>query len=260
MPGAYDALSAKLIEAAGFPAAYIGSYATAASRFGLPDVGLLSLDELAAQAKTVCDAVNIPVLADAEGGFHAPANMWRTVRAFEDAGVCAIHIEDHAFGKHADVPQQLLTLEQTTARLKAALDARRDKDLLIVGRTDAHWALGDTGEAIRRANAYTDCGCDLVFLTGFTPQLLKQHRARIKGRVMLVDTPGEPVSAEREAGASVVLYYGFSLLAAYASVKQALEEFKRTHNADHVRAATPDLERFLGYADFAARAKRYKEV
>ncbi len=220
---------------------------------------MLSLDELVAQAKTVADAVGIPVLADAEGGFHHPANLWRTVRAFEDAGVAAIHIEDHAFGKHADVPQRLLTLEQTTARLRAALDARRAKDFLIVGRTDAHWALGDTEEAIRRANAYTECGVDLVFLTGFTPALLKQHRARIKGRVMLVDTPGQPVAAERDAGASVVLYYGFSLLAAYSSVKQALEEFKHTQNADHVRAATPDLERFLGYADFAARAGHYKE-
>jgi 2-methylisocitrate lyase-like PEP mutase family enzyme len=248
-----------LIEAAGFPAVYIGSYATAASRFGLPDVGALSLDELVAQAKTVCDAVDIPVLADAEGGFHHPANMWRTVRAFEDAGVCAIHIEDHAFGKHADVPQRLLTLEKTVARLRAAFEARRDKDFLIVGRTDAHWALGDTEEAIRRANAFTDIGCDLVFLTGFTPSLLKANRARIKGRVMLVDTPGEPVAAEREAGASVVLYYGFGLLAAYASVKQALEEFKRTQNADHVRAATLDLERFLGYAHFAAQARRYKD-
>jgi len=185
--------------------------------------------------------------------------MWRTVRAFEEAGAAAIHIEDHAFGKHADVPQELLTLDETLARLRAALDARTDADFLIVGRTDAHWALGDTEEAIRRANAYTDCGCDLVFLTGFTPRLLKQHRARIKGRVMLVDTPSESVAAERAAGASVVLHYGFSLLAAYASVKQALDEFKRSQNADPVRGTTPDLERFLGYAHFAAQARRYKD-
>ncbi|MDH4325676.1 MAG: isocitrate lyase/PEP mutase family protein, partial [Betaproteobacteria bacterium] len=92
VPGATDALSAKLVERHGFEAVYIGSYATAASRYGLPDTGLLTLDDLAAQAKTIANAVQIPVIADAEGGFNDPANMWRTVQAFEQAGVAAIHI------------------------------------------------------------------------------------------------------------------------------------------------------------------------
>src|ERR1051325_167952 len=104
--GATDALSAKVIESHGFECVYIGSYATAASRFGLADTGLLTLNEMAEQARTVVDAVRVPVIADAEGGFNDAANLWRTVQAFERAGVAAIHIEDHAFGKHAEVPQQ----------------------------------------------------------------------------------------------------------------------------------------------------------
>src|SRR5512134_2585320 len=86
VPGATDALSAKLIERHGFEAVYIGSYATAASRYALPDTGLLTLDDLVAQARSIAAAVSIPVIADAEGGFNDPANMWRTVQAFERAG------------------------------------------------------------------------------------------------------------------------------------------------------------------------------
>src|SRR5687767_7745893 len=86
-PGATDALSARLIEAAGFDCVYIGSYATAASRFALPDTGLLSLDDLVEQARSIAAAVRVPVIADAEGGFNDAANMWRTVQAFEQAGV-----------------------------------------------------------------------------------------------------------------------------------------------------------------------------
>ena len=110
-----------MIEAAGFPAVYIGSYATAASRFGLPDVGLLSLDEMAAQAKTVADAVEVPVIADAEGGFHHPANIWRTVRAFEDAGVAAIHLRSR-FGCS---PKSFATCAFDTPGCNAAFTASR---------------------------------------------------------------------------------------------------------------------------------------
>ncbi len=122
LPGAQDALSARLIERAGFPAVYIGSYATSAAAFGLPDVGLLTMEEMAAHAKRVADAVAIPVLADGENGWNNAANIWRTVRAFEQAGVCGIHIEDHEFGKHAEVPQVLLSTEQMDAK-----DPRRSR-------------------------------------------------------------------------------------------------------------------------------------
>src|ERR1041384_878140 len=104
-PGASDALSAKLIEAHGFDCVYIGSYATAASRFGIPDTGLLSLEALVEQAHTIAQAVKLPVIADAEGGFHNAGEIWRTVQAFERAGAAAIHIEDHTgAGKHSSAP------------------------------------------------------------------------------------------------------------------------------------------------------------
>lgn len=113
-------MSAKLVERAGFPAVYIGSYATAAAGFGMPDV---TMEEMAAHAKRIADAVDMPVIADGENGWNNAANIWRTVRSFEQAGVCGIHIEDHEFGKHADVRQVLLSCDQMVQKIHAALDA-----------------------------------------------------------------------------------------------------------------------------------------
>src|SRR5919205_3113833 len=122
--GAADAISARLIESHGFECVYIGSYATAASRYALPDVGLIMLDDLVAHAATIAHAVRVPVIADAEGGFQ---DIAKTVREFEDAGVAAIHIEDHTgAGKHTKLPQTLRPKEEMAARIRAAVAARTD--------------------------------------------------------------------------------------------------------------------------------------
>src|SRR6185369_13139997 len=143
-PGATDALSAKLIEAHGFESVYIGSYATAASRFGIPDAGLLSLEALAEQARTIAQAVKVPVIADAEGGFHDAGEIWRTVQAFEHAGVAAIHIEDHTgAGKHTSAPQTLRDAATMAGRIEAAVKARTNPELMIVARSDAFWVSRD---------------------------------------------------------------------------------------------------------------------
>src|ERR1035437_2651381 len=177
VPGAYDPMSAKLVERASFPAVYIGSYATAAAGFGMPDVGLVTMDEMAAHAKRIADAVDLPVIADGENGWNNAANILRTVRSFEQAGVCGIHIEDHEFGKHADVPQVLLSCDQMVQKIRAALDARAHSDFLIIARTDAAWAFDDVEDAIKRMNACTDAGADLVMPVG--------HRAQEAGRLAL---------------------------------------------------------------------------
>lgn len=260
IPGAYDAVSAKLIVQAGFQAVYVGSYATAASAFGLPDVGLLTMQELVAHAKSVVDAVSVPVLADAENGFNNAAGIWRTVQAFEQAGVAGIHIEDHEFGKHVPVPQVLLSTDQMVQKVRAALDAREDPNFLIIARTDAAWALGDLDEAVRRANAFSEAGADMVFLAGCTPDQLRGVRDSIAGKVVLVDTPGFSAKDEADAGANVVLYYGFSLYAAYQAVKLALSQLKETMNQEDVRGALADVtefETFLGFDDFVTSAKKY---
>lgn len=262
VPGATDALSARLIESHGFEAVYIGSYATAASRFGLPDTGLLSLEELAAQAHTIVNAVRIPVIADAEGGFNDPANMWRTVQAFEQAGVAAIHLEDHSgTGKHTELPQTLRPPEAAAARIRAAVEAREDPNFLIAARSDAHWIAGDFEDTVRRLEAYAGAGADLVFPTLVTAAQLAEVRRRVAKPVMIVDMPGGTLAEEERAGASIVLYYAFSALVAFDALDHALAVFKAGRDANAVRGyreRVQAFEEFMGYREFAERARRYR--
>lgn len=258
--GATDALSAKVIESHGFGCVYIGSYATAASRFALPDTGLLSLDDMLAQARTVANAVRVPVIADAEGGFNDAANIWRTVQGFEQAGVAAIHIEDHAFGKHADVPQKLRSLEETAGRIRAAVEAREDPGFMIVARSDANWVSGDFEDTVRRLQAYVQAGADMVFPTQVTPEQLAEIRRRVAKPVMIVDMPGRTLAEEERAGAAIVLYYGFAALVQFDALNRAIETFKSTRDANAVpgyRDRVAAFEDFMGYRVFAERARRY---
>ena len=252
--GATDALSARLIEAAGFECVYIGSYATAASRFAIADTGALCLPELAEHARTIVNAVKVPVIADAEGGFHDAANLWRTVQAFEQAGVAAIHIEDHAFGKHAAVKQKLRAKEEAAARIRAAVEARTDPDFMIVARSDAFWVSGDLEDTIARLKLYAEAGADMVFPTLVGPAELAEVRRRTARPAMIVDLPGRKFSEHKDA--AIVLYYAFAALAQFNALNSALARFK-VDGAPPTGAA--EFEKLLGYAEFAARARKYGE-
>lgn len=233
-PGAADALSARLIEAHGYQCVYIGSYATAASRFGITDTGLLSLESLVAQARTIAQAVRVPVIADAEGGFDPE----KTVAAFEDAGVAAIHIEDHmGAGKHTDGPQQLRPMKEAAERIRAAVAARRNPDFLIAARSDAFWVHRDLDDCIARLQLYAEAGADMVFPTLAGAAELAEVRRRIAKPLMIVDIPGE-----RHEGAAVVLYYAFSITRQFAALQRALADGK-------LASDTQPLEDFLGYKD-----------
>jgi 2-methylisocitrate lyase-like PEP mutase family enzyme len=242
--GATDALSARLIEAHGYECVYIGSYATAASRLAIPDTGLLSLGELAAQAKTIAGAVRIPVIADAEAGFDPQ----KTVRAFEEAGVAAIHIEDHTgAGKHTDQPQTLHPAEEAAERIRAAVRARTNPQLLIVARSDAFWVHRDLDDCIARLERYAAAGADLVFPTLVGPAELTEVRRRIAKPLMIVDMPGR--SLAEHAGAAIVLYYAFAITRQFAALHQAL-------TAGELASDTVPLENFLGYKERDGRSRR----
>lgn len=252
--GATDALSAKVIESHGFDCVYIGSYATAASRFGLPDTGSLALPELVEQARSIVNAVKVPVIADAEGGFHDAANLWRTVQAFEQAGVAAIHIEDHAFGKHAAVTQKLRPATAAAARIRAAVEAREDPDFLIVARSDAFWVSRDLEDTIARLALYAEAGADLVFPTLVGPAELAEVRKRVARPAMIVDMPGRAFAEHKDA--AIVLYYAFSALAQLEALNSAVARFKADGS---LPGDVQAFEDFLGYADFAARVRKYGE-
>ena len=163
LPGAFNALTAMQIERAGFDAVYVSGAGLAASR-GLPDIGLLSMAEVVADAGTIANAVEVPALADADTGYGPPLTVMRTVRAFEKAGVAGIHLEDQEMPKKCGhLPDKRLVSAFDMARkIAAAVKARRDPDFLIVARTDARAVEGLDG-AVRRARAYVEAGADAVF-------------------------------------------------------------------------------------------------
>jgi 2-methylisocitrate lyase-like PEP mutase family enzyme len=229
VPGASDALSARLIEAHGYECVYIGSYATAASRFGITDTGLLSRESLIEQARSIAQAVRIPVIADAEGFEDA-------VPAFEQAGVAAIHIEDHTGpGKHTSGPQKLRPVKDAAQRIAAAVAARRTPDFLIVARSDAFWVNRDLEDCIARLQAYAEAGADLVFPTMVGAADLAEVRRRVGRPLMIVNNP-----EERHEEAAVVLYYAFSIAHQFDAMRRALA-------AGRLAADTRPLEDFLGY-------------
>lgn len=229
VPGASDALSARLIEAHGYECAYIGSYATAASAFAVPDTGLLSLEQLTAHASTIAGAVRIPVIADAEAFDHA-------VPAFEAAGVAAIHIEDHTgAGKHTDAPQKLHPVEDAAERIRAAVAARTNPDFLIVARSDAFWVHRDLDDCIARLERYVEAGADMVFPTMVGQAELDEVRRRIAKPIMIVNN-----AEERHEGAAIVLYYAFSITRQFEALSRALADGK-------LASDTRALEDFLRY-------------
>ena len=161
--GAFNALVAKLIERAGFDAIYI-SGAGLANSAGLPDVGLLTLTEVAAEAKLICNSVSVPVILDADTGFGEAINVGRTVRELEQVGLAGIHIEDQEFPKRCGhLPgKRLVSAKAMIEKIQAAKDARTDPDFLIIARTDAR-GVTNLEDAIQRAVLYVEAGADALF-------------------------------------------------------------------------------------------------
>jgi len=163
LPGAFNALTAMQIERAGFDAVYVSGAGIAAVR-GLPDIGLLSMAEVVADAGTIAQAVAIPALADADTGYGPPLSVMRTVQAFEQAGLAGLHLEDQESPKKCGhLPdKRLVSVAEMAQKIGAAVQARRDRDFLIVARTDARAVEGLDG-AVKRARAYVDAGADAIF-------------------------------------------------------------------------------------------------
>ena len=164
-PGAYDCITARLVEAAGFAAVYVTGSGLSMSRLGAPDVGLVSFAEVLDQVRRIADVVQIPVLADADTGYGGALNVIRTVREFERAGVSAIQIEDQEFPKKCghELGRRVVPTAEMVARIKAAVDARLDPDFAVIARTDARTSEGIEA-AIDRALAYGAAGADILFV------------------------------------------------------------------------------------------------
>jgi 2-methylisocitrate lyase-like PEP mutase family enzyme len=188
-PGCYNAMSARVLEAAGFEAIYMTGYGTSLSLTGLPDVGLTTMSEMVANARYIAQAVRIPLLADADTGFGNAVNVIRTVREYIAAGVAGIHVEDQVSPKRCGhvAGRLVIPIEEAVGKIRAAVDARNDvdPDFVLVARTDARGASGGSlDEAIRRANAFIEAGADLAFVEGpTTAEEVKRIVREVKGPV-----------------------------------------------------------------------------
>ena len=163
--GAYDALTARLVERAGFPAVYVGGYALSATQLGLPDVGLLTMTEMLDAVRRICAATDIPVIADGDTGYGNHVNTDRLVRELERAGAAGVHLEDQAFPKrcgHMD-GKRLDSVQAMADKVAAAAAARTDPDFLIVARTDAI-AVEGFEAALERAERFRQAGADVLFV------------------------------------------------------------------------------------------------
>ena len=164
-PGAYDCLTAKIIQQAGFPAVYMTGAGTSVARLGYPDLALATMTEMVANASDIAAAVDAPVIADADTGYGGILNIQRTIRQYERSGVAAVHIEDQEFPKrcgHLD-NKRVIPTHDMVGKIRAAVDARTDDDFVIIVRTDA-LAVTDWDDTMRRCEAYTRAGADVLFV------------------------------------------------------------------------------------------------
>ena len=253
-PGAYDAFSAKLAESVGFPAVYMSGFGTAASLLGLPDIGLLTMTEMVGNAKRIADAVDVPVIADADTGYGNHLNVMRTIEEYERAGIAAVQIEDQVSPKRCGHMEghKLIPVEEMAAKIRAAVKMKQDPDLVLIARTDAISAEG-FDEAIRRANLYREAGADLLFVEAPTAvdQLAKIPKM-VNGPTLVNVAPKTPylhTSEYEKMGFAMAIYPPISITCVYAALKEKLTELKSEGmNRDGGHGGVPfdELVNFLG--------------
>lgn len=238
-PGCYDALGARIAEAHGFGCVYMSGLAVTASLLGRPDLELLGMAEMARQAELIVSAVNIPVISDADTGYGGLSNVERTTRAFQQAGVAAIHLEDQASPKRCGQTSgvRLIEADAMVAKLRVAVEARGDDSLLIIGRTDA-FRVDGVAEAIRRANLYAQTGVDLLFVDGVSlPEDFRRVREGVAGRlvgsIVEVNAPARTRAEDLQAmGYSVAIHPISSILATAGALDRLMAGLRKTGHTD----------------------------
>jgi len=269
-PGCFDGLSARLVQEAGFEAAYLSGGAVARS-MGIPDIGLVTMSESIERAVQVVSAINIPIIADADTGYGNAVNLVRSVREFERAGVSAIHIEDQITPKrcgHLD-GKEVISLEEMVLKLKAALAARSDPDFAIIARTDARGVNGFE-DAVTRANAFAKLGVDAVF---FEAPQSEEELAEIPKRVpnipLLVNvfkggkTPMLPMDRLEEMGFRIAIYPSETQRAAIHAMRTALSTLKRegtTESIDANLTTFKDRDKVVGLDDWNKIEREFMAV
>jgi 2,3-dimethylmalate lyase len=269
VPGVYDGVSAKLVERAGFPAVYMTGYGVSASRLGLPDLGFAGLAEMADHARNLAASVGIPLIADADTGYGNALSVQRTVRAYEAAGVAALHLEDQVAPKRCGhlTGHQVIPRGEFAGKVRAAVDARTDADLLVIARTDGISA-ADLDEALRRGEAAVKAGADVLFIEAPRTEAEVERIAREFDTPLLYNyapggrSPLLPFARLRELRFAIILLPVDTLLVAARAVADFLGELR---TRDDVRSLADryfpfrDFNELLGVGGALAAADRYAD-
>jgi len=269
-PGCFDGLSARLVEEAGFEAAYLSGGAVARS-MGIPDIGLVTMSETIERAAQVVGTIKIPVIADADTGYGNAVNLVRTVREFERVGVAAIHIEDQITPKrcgHLD-GKEVISPAEMEQKLAAALAARSDRDFCIIARTDARGVNG-FDDAIERARRFAKLGVDAIFVEApQSEEELAEIPRRLPGIPLLVNvfkggkTPMLPMERLQRMGYRIAIYPSETQRAAIHAMRAALATLKQEGTTESIDAALTtfkERDRVVGLDEWQKIEKQYLTV
>ena len=267
VPGAFNALSAKVVEDLGFEALYVTGAGVTNMWFGLPDQGFMGLAEIADHTARIRDAVELPLIVDADTGFGNALNVRHAVRTLERAGADCIQLEDQVAPKRCGHfnGKEVISTEEAVSKIKAAVDARRDQDLLIMARTDACATQGFEA-AVERAQRFAEAGADLLFVEAVTtPEQIRDLPRRLStpqlmNMVIGGKTPITDSAELQELGYGVVLYANAALQGAVAGMQKALGVLKTQRRIDEdpsLVAPFAERQRLVGKAGWDALEKKY---
>jgi carboxyvinyl-carboxyphosphonate phosphorylmutase len=265
-PGAYDGISARLIERQGFKAVYMTGAGTAASVLGQPDIGLTTLTEMTTHAAHIASCVSLPVIADADTGYGNALNVIRTVREYERAGVAAIHLEDQVFPKRCGhiAGKSVISPKQFAEKIRAASENRTDPDFIIIARTDAR-AVNGLEDAIARAQLYRESGADVIFVEAPTSHDEIERIARevkaplLSNQVPGGRTPALTASELEKLGYKIVIFPVVGFMAATLAIEKALSELKRLGTDWHEGPVLSPIEIFqrMGIDSWMESERKY---
>jgi 2,3-dimethylmalate lyase len=266
--GCYDALTAKMIEQAGFEIAYISGASVSMALLGKPDLGLVSYGEIFQQVQRIAQATKIPIILDADTGYGNYQNARRAFTEYEQIGIAGIQIEDQIFPKRCGHLQgtQVVETEEMITKIKAVLDVRQNPDTVLIARTDARQSLG-LAEAIKRANFYSEAGADIIFLEGMHGVEECEVVAKEIVAPLLVNTGGRGLTPKlslsefEEIGYKIVLHPGVMQRAATFAMREMLTDLHENGNLIETKNGQMDFDEWfelVGLSEYQATEKKFR--
>ena len=266
LPGAFDALSARIAVKSGAKAVYMTGFGVAGAGFGVPDIGLVNAEQMIERVRVIAGAVApVPLIADGDNGHGGPLNVARLVRAYEQSGAQCIQLEDQVSPKRCGHMEgkEVIPIADAAAKIRAASEARASKTFKIMARTDAR-ATHDLDEALRRGEAFLKAGADILFIEAPRSEEELARVARTFTGTPLVanlvedgKTPMLSPEALQQMGYKIALYPISALLAASAALEQIYAQLLGTHAQTRARVTFQEYNEIVGLPDFLAAAKRF---